>query len=152
MAAGPVGQGIGADCLGGKSLDTVRRLPRPIRSVTSLTIDGLLVAASDYAIDAERGKITLRSRTFSDGLQNVEVQLSAGYDFLDIWPQRLMQTISGPEEELQKLKDSWEAPLQSLQVQTPDEALLEIYRKMRPGEARNPPGTIAWRCVTSLTG
>ena len=31
MAAGPVGQGIGADCLGGKSLDTVRRLPRPIR-------------------------------------------------------------------------------------------------------------------------
>lgn len=28
----------------------------------------------------------------------------AGYDFLDIWPQRLMQTISGPEEELQKLK------------------------------------------------
>lgn len=28
----------------------------------------------------------------------------AGYEFLDIWPQRLMQTISGPEEELQKLK------------------------------------------------
>lgn len=27
-----------------------------------------------------------------------------GYDFLDIWPQRLMQTISGPEEELLKLK------------------------------------------------
>lgn len=28
----------------------------------------------------------------------------AGYDFLDIWPQTLTQTLSGPEEELQKLK------------------------------------------------
>lgn len=28
-----------------------------------------------------------------------------GYDFLDIWPQKLSQTISGPEEELQKLKN-----------------------------------------------
>lgn len=27
-----------------------------------------------------------------------------GYEFLDIWPQKLMQTISGPEEELQKLR------------------------------------------------
>lgn len=27
-----------------------------------------------------------------------------GYEFLDIWPQRLMQTISGPEEEINKLK------------------------------------------------
>lgn len=27
-----------------------------------------------------------------------------GYEFLDVWPQTLMQTVSGPEEELQKLK------------------------------------------------
>lgn len=29
-----------------------------------------------------------------------------GYEFLDIWPQHLTQTISGPEEEIQKLKDT----------------------------------------------
>lgn len=28
----------------------------------------------------------------------------AGYEFLDIWPQRLMQSISGPEEEINRLK------------------------------------------------
>ncbi len=28
-----------------------------------------------------------------------------GFHFLDIWPQRLMQTVSGPEEEIQKLKN-----------------------------------------------
>lgn len=27
-----------------------------------------------------------------------------GFQFLDIWPQRLMQTLSGPEDEIQKLK------------------------------------------------
>ncbi len=27
-----------------------------------------------------------------------------GYEFLDIWPQKLMQTISGPEEEINRLK------------------------------------------------
>jgi hypothetical protein len=27
-----------------------------------------------------------------------------GYEFLDIWPERLMQTMSGPKEEIQKLK------------------------------------------------
>lgn len=29
-----------------------------------------------------------------------------GYEYLDIWPQHLIQTISGPEEEIQKLKDT----------------------------------------------
>jgi hypothetical protein len=29
-----------------------------------------------------------------------------GYEYLDVWPQHLIQTISGPEEELQKLKDT----------------------------------------------
>lgn len=28
-----------------------------------------------------------------------------GYEYLDIWPQHLVQTISGPEEEVQKLKE-----------------------------------------------
>jgi len=28
-----------------------------------------------------------------------------GYDFLDIWPQHLFQTVSGPEEEVQRLKE-----------------------------------------------
>lgn len=28
-----------------------------------------------------------------------------GYEFLDIWPQSLMQTVSGPEEEIQQLKE-----------------------------------------------
>lgn len=28
-----------------------------------------------------------------------------GYDYLDIWPQFLTQTVSGPEEDIQKLKD-----------------------------------------------
>lgn len=28
-----------------------------------------------------------------------------GYDYLDIWPQYLVQTVSGPEEEIQKLKE-----------------------------------------------
>lgn len=29
----------------------------------------------------------------------------AGYEFLDLWPQKLMHTISGPEEEINKLKE-----------------------------------------------
>lgn len=29
----------------------------------------------------------------------------AGYEFLDIWPQHLTQTVSGPEDEIQKLKE-----------------------------------------------
>lgn len=28
-----------------------------------------------------------------------------GYEYLDIWPQKLMQTVSGPEEEIQKIED-----------------------------------------------
>lgn len=28
-----------------------------------------------------------------------------GYEYLDLWPQRLTQTLSGPEEEIQKLKE-----------------------------------------------
>ena len=28
-----------------------------------------------------------------------------GYQFLDVWPETLMQTVSGPEEEIEKLKD-----------------------------------------------
>jgi hypothetical protein len=29
----------------------------------------------------------------------------AGYEYLDIWPQHLVQTVSGPDEEIQKLKE-----------------------------------------------
>lgn len=28
-----------------------------------------------------------------------------GYDYLDVWPQNLVQTVSGPEEDIQKLKE-----------------------------------------------
>lgn len=33
-----------------------------------------------------------------------EGEAPAGYEFLDIWPQRLMQMVSGPEEEVNRLK------------------------------------------------
>jgi len=57
------------------------RLPRPIVSVASLTIDDQVIGASEYALDRQNGKITLRARAFSVGLQNVSVTLDAGYDF-----------------------------------------------------------------------
>lgn len=62
---------------------TLLRLPRPIRSVTSITIDDVALASTEYVFNAAAGTITLRSRRFTKGLQNVEVVLSAGYDFAD---------------------------------------------------------------------
>src|SRR5213075_2833011 len=55
------------------------RLPRPITAVASLTIDGVAIAAIDYFIHADAGKIELRTRSFSVGIGNVVVTLTAGY-------------------------------------------------------------------------
>lgn len=55
------------------------RLPRLVTAVDSLTIDGTPIAASDYVVFAEAGKIQLKTRTFSAGVGNVTVILTAGY-------------------------------------------------------------------------
>ncbi|HVL65726.1 MAG TPA: hypothetical protein VM364_00560 [Vicinamibacterales bacterium] len=56
------------------------RLPRPIISVESLSVDGMDIAPSEYFVYAEAGKIQLRTRTFRAGVGNVRVILNAGYD------------------------------------------------------------------------
>ena len=55
------------------------RLPRPIVSVTSLSIDEVALAASDYVIFAESGKIQLKTKVFSIGVGNVALAMDAGY-------------------------------------------------------------------------
>jgi len=60
------------------------RLHRPIISVTSLTIDGVALAASEYVADGTHGKITLKTRVFPRGVGNVVVVYEAGYDDADL--------------------------------------------------------------------
>lgn len=55
------------------------RLPRPIVSVTSVTLDDVALAASDYVVFAAAGKIQLKTRVFTDGVGNVAVVMNAGY-------------------------------------------------------------------------
>ena len=38
-------------------------------------------------------------------IENPKGRPPQGYDYLDIWPQHLIQTVSGPEEEIKKLKE-----------------------------------------------
>jgi hypothetical protein len=61
----------------GRSL--LLRLPRPIAAVTSLTIDDVAIDAADYVVFADSGKVQLKGRTFTPGVGNVAIVLSAGY-------------------------------------------------------------------------
>jgi hypothetical protein len=65
----------------GDGRSTLLRLPRPIASVASLTVDGTpLVQGQDFWVYGDSGKIALQGRTFPCGFQNVVVTLDAGYD------------------------------------------------------------------------
>ena len=64
----------------GKGTSRLLRLPRPIQSVTSLTIDGVLIDPSQYVVDPDAGKITLLCGQFTCGAGNVVAVLVAGYD------------------------------------------------------------------------
>lgn len=58
------------------------------------------VTHSDFVIKLNR---LMTAKVAIDILQPQGVS-PEGYEFLDIWPQRLMQSISGPEEEIHRLK------------------------------------------------
>jgi hypothetical protein len=55
------------------------RLQAPLLSVTSLTIDGVALAPSEYVALAS-GKVLLTARSFSPGIANVTIVYDAGYD------------------------------------------------------------------------
>jgi uncharacterized phiE125 gp8 family phage protein len=68
-----------AESRNGDGTALLLRLPRPIVSVTSLTIDGAAVSSTEYVVFADRGKLQLKTRTFPPGVGNVQIVIEAGY-------------------------------------------------------------------------
>lgn len=76
-------------------------------------------------------------------IESPKGQSPAGYEYLDIWPQHLSQTVSGPEEEVQKLKEKGlevtfdlanvsKADLENIKNQThPDEISFPVPKKWK---------------------
>jgi hypothetical protein len=60
------------------------RLPRPIQSVTSITMDGVLLDPTSYVFDADKGMVQLKTSVFAVGVANVVIALVAGYASADL--------------------------------------------------------------------
>lgn len=58
-----------------------------------------------------------------------------GYEFLDVWPQRLMQSISGPEEEIERLKTK--GLELSFNLDSISKAELDAIKNQQTGDANN---------------
>jgi hypothetical protein len=67
----------------GDGTNKLLRLERPINSVTSLTIDGVALAPSEFWADSDKGRIVLKARTFTPGIGNVALTYEAGYADVD---------------------------------------------------------------------
>lgn len=63
----------------GDNRSKLLRLPRPILSVTSLTVDGTVVDPTTYAVDADKGVLQRKTGVLAAGVANVVVVLVAGY-------------------------------------------------------------------------
>lgn len=68
----------------GDNRSKLLRLPRPILSVTSVTVDGVLLDPTTYGVDPDKGLIQLTTTVFTLGVRNVVVGLVAGYATADL--------------------------------------------------------------------
>jgi hypothetical protein len=59
------------------------------------------VESTDFVVKLSK----LVSEKFVISIQQPIGEAPTGYEFLDIWPQQLMQVVSGPEEEMERFKD-----------------------------------------------